>query len=88
MIDLLDVLGGWMSAEEYVIRLIGNKCHGMKIEEEEVDKDTPLENFPLGSLRILEIINEIESDYGMDVDESKLFNISTVGDLINLVPDR
>lgn len=75
--------GESMNAESYVFNLIVKKCGGKGGGN--VVSETELKNLPLGSLKVLEIVSDIETEFSIDVDEKTLFEISKVGDLVKLV---
>jgi acyl carrier protein len=72
-----------MDAEAYVCKLIVDKCEGKGSLA--IVMETELKSLPLGSLKVLEIISDIEAKYSFDIDEKTLFEISKVGDLIKLI---
>ncbi|WP_339866389.1 acyl carrier protein [Pseudohongiella nitratireducens] len=72
-----------MNAEKFVVDLVVKKCSGAN--HADINCDSPLSSLPLGSLKVLEIVHEIESKYAIDIDEKQLFEIEKVGDLVNLV---
>lgn len=73
-----------MDHEEIVINLIAKRCIDYPIEK--INRSLLLANLPLGSLQVLEIVHEIETRFGIDVDENSLLELKNVGDLVNLVP--
>ncbi|HDZ09967.1 phosphopantetheine-binding protein [Pseudohongiella sp.] len=48
---------------------------------------TPLSELGLDSLKLIEIVYELETFYQLDVDEEKLAELTNVGDLIELFVD-
>ena len=73
-----------MDSEKLVVDLVVKKCSGIK--HMDIDRSTPLSSLPMGSLKVLEIIHDIESRYGIHIEERELFEIENVGDLVNLIP--
>ena len=51
----------------------------------EITLHSPLSEVGLDSLRLLEIVFELEQFYGIEVDESALVEVLTVSDLVQMV---
>lgn len=73
-----------MDAERFVVDLVVKKCSG--ITHVDIDGGSLLSSLPLGSLKVLEIVHEIEERFDTDIDERKLLEIETLSDIVNLVP--
>mgnify|MGYP006401708795 CR=1 FL=1 len=74
-----------MNHEEFVINDIAGRC--MDYPKEKINRTLMLSSLPLGSLQVLEVVHEIETRFGIDVDENSLLELKSVGDLVDLVPD-
>lgn len=56
------------------------------IIEDEIDKDTKLmEDIGLDSLAFMELIGEVEDEFGIQIEESEISSIVTVADLAKKV---
>ncbi len=49
------------------------------------DKDIRIADLGLDSLKLVEIVFELEAEFGIDADESMLIQVSTLGDLVELI---
>ena len=49
------------------------------------DKDIRIADLGLDSLKLVELVFELEAEFGIDVDESMLIQVSTLGDLVELI---
>ncbi len=49
------------------------------------DRDIRVADLGLDSLKLVEVVFELEAEFGIDVDESMLIQVSTLGDLVELV---
>jgi len=74
-----------MNHEEFVINDIAERC--VDYPKEKINRTLMLSSLPLGSLQVLEVVHEIETRFGIDVDENSLLELKSVGDLVDLVPD-
>lgn len=73
-----------MNHEKFVIDLIAQRC--VDYPKKKINRSLVLASLPLGSLQVLEIVHEIETRYGIDVDENSLLALNNVGDLVDLLP--
>ena len=67
-----------------VIEKLADFC-GTSINVLSLVDSTPLQNLDLDSLATLEIIYELEEQFGVTMDIEDLQNILTIGDLVNMV---
>lgn len=49
-----------------------------------IDADTPVKSLMIDSLKMIQIVFEIEVCFGIEIPEHALFQVDTVGDLIDL----
>ncbi|MEC8858667.1 MAG: acyl carrier protein [Pseudomonadota bacterium] len=49
------------------------------------DKNIRIADLGLDSLKLVELVFELEAEFGIDVDESMLIQVSTLGDLVELI---
>jgi len=50
-----------------------------------IDADTTVKSLMIDSLKMIQIVFEIEVDFGIEIPEHALFQVDTVSDLIDLV---
>ena len=73
-----------MSIEEKVIDIV-NDVLGM--EGEKVTSEDTFDDLYADSLDLVEIIIECEQEFGYPIRDEKDQNLTTVGDLVNLITD-
>lgn len=61
-------------------------CEYKGLERDDIkEESTLLEDLGFTSYELLELCGEMEERYDMDIDETKLFKIETVGDLVSFL---
>lgn len=54
----------------------------------DITSDTSIAELGLDSLRLLEIVFELEKHFGVEVDEAALVEVASVGDLVQMISVR
>ena len=60
-------------------------CDRLSVSKSKIDKDTTFASLGAVSLDVVDIAMTIEEKYGLDVDNTDLSEIETVGDLVELI---
>ena len=75
---------GLPDIETVVINII-NDCTGHLHDAVPVQRNTRVEMLHIDSLRMIQIVFELETTLGTELPEHALFQLDTVGDLVDLV---
>lgn len=60
-------------------------CDRLSVSKSKIDNDTTFASLGADSLDVVDIAMTIEEKYGLDVDNTDLSEIETVGDLVELI---
>lgn len=77
------VLGSWEHIRESTLLLIRRAC--TELPPHEVDLDTPLLALGLDSLKLMEVIFDLEEHYQVEVDEALLVELDVINDLVSMI---
>ena len=58
------------------------------VDESAITADTSIEDLGADSLDIVEIIMNIEEEFGITVDDSAVETLKKVGDIVNYIPEN
>lgn len=85
--DLYQQLGSKVRSELFKAR--AQVCRSAEaeftVEDSEITDHTALVDLGLDSLKLIEVIFELENAYGVDADEELLAELSKVGDIIEMM---
>lgn len=70
--------------ESEVVRVIG-ECTEHLCDKQEIAPDTAVADLMIDSLRMVQIVFELETGLGLELPEHALFQVEKVGDLTDLV---
>lgn len=59
-----------------------------RLKIEEIDRDATLSNYGLDSLDVVEFILDIEEKYGVSFETSEFKDLTTVGQLLDLIEKK
>jgi len=79
-----------MSEQDTRDRILGRVCELLNSAGEmpldtDLSANTELVSLGLDSLKLIEIVYELETEYNVDADEAALAQLRTVGDLVGMV---
>lgn len=57
------------------------------VDESAITADTSIEDLGADSLDLVEIIMNIEEEFGITVDDSSVEGLKKVGDIVNYIPE-
>lgn len=60
----------------------------LDIDENTITEDTAIEDLGADSLDLVEIIMNIEEEFGVSVDDSDIESLKKVGDIAKYVPEK
>lgn len=75
--------GSWDHVQAAVLLLIRRACTALP--HDEVALDTPLLALGLDSLKLMELIFDLEEHYQIEVDEALLVELDVINDLVSMV---
>lgn len=58
------------------------------VDESAITADTSIEDLGADSLDLVEIIMNIEEEFGITVDDSAVEGLKKVGDIVNYIPEN
>lgn len=70
--------------DNVVVHIVG-ECTDHLPHKQNIGSDTLIADLLVDSLRMVQIVFELETTFGVELPEHALFQIDTVGDLIDLV---
>jgi len=70
--------------DSVVVHIVG-ECIDHLPHRQDIDSDSRISDLLVDSLRMVQIVFELETTFGVELPEHALFQIDTVGDLIDLV---
>jgi acyl carrier protein len=75
-----------MTRDEVLIWLRGQLVEVLEVEPDEVQEDTDLaEDLDADSIDLIEVINNLERETKITIEEEELYDIATVGQLLDIV---
>lgn len=76
-------VGSWEHVQEAVLLLIRRACPALSPRD--VVLDTPLLALGLDSLKLMEVIFDLEEHYQVEVDEALLVELDVINDLVSMI---
>lgn len=76
-------VGSWEHVQEAVLLLIRRACTALSPHD--VALDTPLLGLGLDSLKLMEVIFDLEEYYQIEVDEALLVELDVINDLVSMI---
>lgn len=74
-----------MTRDELFVWLQGRFVAVLEVAPDEVTMDTDFAELDADSIDLIEIINAAESKFGIEIEEQKLYDLETVGQIVDLL---
>lgn len=74
-----------MEDSEYILQLIREVCGDDAVQD--LTLDTRLRDLHIDSMKMIQIVFELETCFDIEIEEHRLFQLDTVGGLLDLVQE-
>lgn len=74
-----------MDEEHYLLQLVQQCCHPDAAQV--VALDTPISELRIDSLKMIQIVFELETRFDIEMEEHRLFQVESLADLLTLVQE-
>lgn len=74
-----------MSRDELIAWLQARFAEILELDPAEITEDKDFADLDADSIDLIEVVNRVERDFGIQIEEQQLYDVETVGEFVDLI---